>query len=239
MLVLVTRPAAQAEATAAVLRALGHEPLLDPMLVIEPLPLPDLTAEGVAAVVLTSANATPALPATLKALPLFAVGRTTAAAARAAGGGDVRAAPDDGRALARLVRQAVPSGAGTVLHVAAEEVREGLEEGLRDARLVYRRVTAYRAVPAAKLAPATSEALAAGGLGAVLLMSPRTAAVFAAHVRAAGLERGLHGTLAACLSRAVADEVGGLPWRAVRVAAARDQTALMALLADGSPKASC
>lgn len=198
------------------------------MLVIEPLPLPDLPAPDVAAVVLTSANAVPALPGALKLLPVFAVGRTTAAAAGAAGCPDVRAGPDDGRALARLVRDALP--AGTVLHLAAEEVREGLEAGLREAGLCYRRVTAYRAVPSPGLAPATSGALMDASLGAVLLFSPRTAAVFAGHVRAAGLGHGLRGTLAACLSRAVAGEAAGLPWREVRVAASRDQTALLDLL---------
>jgi uroporphyrinogen-III synthase len=184
LLVLVTRPRAQAEATAVALRALGHEPLLDPMLVIEPLPPPDLTGqENIAAVVLTSANAVPALPASLKDRPVFAVGPATAEAAKAAGCRDVRAGSDDGRALAGLVSRALPPGAGAVvLHLAAEEVREGLAAGLRDAGLAYRHVVAYRAVPSARLAPATSRALVDGRLGAALFFSPRTAAVFAAHV---------------------------------------------------------
>ena len=240
MLVLVTRPRAQAEATAQALRALGHDPIIDSMLEIEPLPLPDLAAEGVAAVVLTSANAAPALPAALKALPVFAVGSATADAAREAGCRDVRAGSDDGRALARLVRGALPPPSGTVLHLAAEEVRDGLEAGLREAGLSYRRVMAYRAVPSPGLAPATSQALAAGRLGAALFFSPRTAAVFAAHVRAAGLGWGLRDAVAACLSRAVADEAQSLPWwREVRVAATRDQTALLGLLAYPGAKPSC
>jgi len=241
LLVLVTRPRAQAEATAVALRALGHEPLLDPMLVIEPLPPPDLTGqENIAAVVLTSANAVPALPASLKDRPVFAVGPATAEAAKAAGCRDVRVGSDDGLALAGLVSRALPTWTGAVvLHLAAEEVREGLEAGLRNAGLSYQHIVAYRTVPSARLSPATSQALVDGRLGGALFFSPRTAAVFAAHVRAAGLAEGSRGAVAACLSRAVAAELRDLPWRAVRVAAARDQTALMALLADGSPKASC
>jgi uroporphyrinogen-III synthase len=236
VLVLVTRPRAQAEVTAAALRALGHEPLLDAMLEIEPLHLPDLAGrEDVAAVVLTSANAVTALPASLAGLPVFAVGAATAAAARAAGCRDVRAGSDDGRALAGIVASALPPGAGAVLHLAAEEVREGLEAGLRAAGLAYRRAVAYRALPSAGLAPATGRALAAGRLDAALFFSPRTAAVFAAHVRTAGIGEGLRATFAACLSPAVADEVRGLPWREVRVAAAPGQAALLALL--GTPAA--
>jgi hypothetical protein len=59
-------------------------------------------------------------------------------------------------------------------------------------------------------------------------------------VRAAWLGEGLRDTVAACLSRAVADAARSLPWwREVRVAAARDQTALLDLLAYPGAKPSC
>ncbi len=74
---------------------------------------------------------------------------------------------------------------------------------------------------------ATEDALRTARLDAVLLFSPRTAALFAALVQAAGLEPGLRRVVAACLSPAVAAEVAGLPLRAVRVAEARDQKALL------------
>lgn len=230
---LVTRPRAQAAATARALAAMGHEALVEPVLEIVPLPVPE-PAEAVAAVVLTSVNAAGAVPEGLRGLPVFAVGAATAAAARRAGCADVRAGTDDGRTLARLVRADLDPGSGVVLHLAAEEVREGLGEGLVGAGFTYRRIAAYRAVPSPGLSAGARSALAEGRVGAALFFSPRSAAVFAGHARAAGLEGRLGSAVAACLSRAVAAEIRDLPWRAVRVAAARDHTALLAVLADAT-----
>lgn len=231
MLVLVTRPRAQAGATVRALAAMGHEALVEPALEIVPLPFPE-PAEPVAAVVLTSANAAAAVPGRLRGVPVFAVGAATAEAATRAGCGDVRAGTDDGCALAGLVRASLEPRDGVVLHLAAEEVREGLEEGLAGAGFAYRRVAAYRAVPSAGLSATARSALTAGRVGAALFLSPRSAAVFAGHARSAGLEGRLGATVAACLSEAVAAEIRDLPWRAVRIAAARDHTALLAVLAD-------
>ena len=78
-----------------------------------------------------------------------------------------------------------------------------------------------------QLAPTTAAAIRERRLDAVLLYSPRSAALFAAHVRAAGLDRDLADVVAACLSEAVAAELAGLTFRSVRVADARDQKALL------------
>jgi uroporphyrinogen-III synthase len=212
---------------------MGHEPLIDPALEIAPLPLPPLDAAGVAAIVVTSANAARRLPAGLLGLPVFAVGRATASAARAAGAGDVRAGGEDGRALEALVDRELPAGAGEVLHLAGEEVRPGIGEALWAAGRRYRCVTAYRAVPSAGLGAAARDALEAGRLGAALFFSPRTAAVWRGHVEAAGLAGRLAGVTAACLSGAVASELRALPWRALRVAAAPDRAALLRCLEGG------
>ena len=84
MRVLVTRPAGQADRTAARLRAAGHEPVLAPVLVI--------AATGAAwptpldALVLTTAQAALAMPETAvrdwRDVPAFAVGQRTAEALR-------------------------------------------------------------------------------------------------------------------------------------------------------------
>jgi uroporphyrinogen-III synthase len=63
--VLVTRPSPDAEATAVLVADLGFEPVLAPMLVIERLAAPKLPAR-IDAVVLTSRNALPMLPASLR-----------------------------------------------------------------------------------------------------------------------------------------------------------------------------
>jgi len=228
MRVLVTRPAAQAQATAELLRRHGHEPLVDPVLAIEPVPLPPLSAASYRALLVTSVNTVPALPDGLRPLPLYAVGRATAAALRAAGWRIAGEAAGDGRSLAALVAAALPPG--PLLHPGGEDRAPALAEGLAAAGFAVEQPTAYRAVAATTLPAATREALLAGALDAVLLASPRSASVWCSLVRAAGLGHGTRRLMAACISDAVAQAAGGLAWRTVRVAASRDQTALVASL---------
>ena len=85
MRIAVTRPQTDGERTAANLRARGHEVLLAPLMRIEPV-IADL-GRGFAAVIVTSANAASAIAdhparAVLLKLPVYAVGRRSAEAAR-------------------------------------------------------------------------------------------------------------------------------------------------------------
>ena len=88
MRVLVTRPREDAVRTAAKLTALGHEAIVDPLFVIEPVQF-SLPSRAVAAVAVTSANVVRSQPDSrlsgYKSLPLFAVGAHTAQVAREAG----------------------------------------------------------------------------------------------------------------------------------------------------------
>jgi uroporphyrinogen-III synthase len=226
MLVLVTRPQEQADETARLLRRAGHEPLLDPLLRIVRLPPPAVEPRSIAAVAVTSANAVPALSALPPTVPVFAVGKATALALRAAGREVAGIAAGDGHALAALLSGSLPAGSA-VLHLCGRDVREGLAEDLTAAGLAYWRAVVYEAAPAERLAPTTEAALRALRLDAVLLFSPRTAALFTTLIRATGLVPGLERVIVACLSEAVAAELAGLPFRAVRVAEARDQKALL------------
>src|ERR671930_465935 len=108
MKLLVTRP--QGERTAAALRARGHDPLLAPLLRIEPIDV-DLAGTFVA-VVLTSVNAARALAthsqrAELTKLPMFAVGQRSAQAAREIGFENVTSADGDITDLAGLIVERV------------------------------------------------------------------------------------------------------------------------------------
>ena len=108
MRLVVTRPQADSERTAAVLRARGHEVLVAPLLRVEPVAA-DLSGTW-GAVIITSANAPGAIagnPAckALFNLPLFAVGRRSADAARQAGFADVTSAGGDVRDLVQLIAE--------------------------------------------------------------------------------------------------------------------------------------
>ena len=91
MRLLVTRPQADAERTAAALRARGHDVVVAPLLRIEPLPDAEIGAGPWAAILVTSANAARAIARhrasrrIARRLPVFAVGDRSAQAMRDGG----------------------------------------------------------------------------------------------------------------------------------------------------------
>lgn len=191
----LTRSRPGAEADAAALAALGHDPLIDPVLEIVPVPA-TLDLEPVAAVAVTSAAAVRALAALTprRDRPLFAVGAATAAAARAAGFEEVDAgeATDAGDAealAARLVRAApIDHSPWPVLWPRGREVAADLAAlafALAPGRVEVRPVVVYAAEP--RRPDAALAAVAAGQVAAVLLHSPRGARAAAAALQAAGL----------------------------------------------------
>ena len=103
--VWVTRARPGADATAERLRALGHEPLVAPLLEVRALPRARSTSTASAPSPSPAATAsTPSSPATPgRDWPVFAVGDATAEAARAAGFADVASASGDVAALAELI----------------------------------------------------------------------------------------------------------------------------------------
>ena len=122
MRIWVTRAQPQAAATAARLSTLGHEPVVAP--VIEPRLVPfgleDLAEAEVLAVTSQAGVAALARFAPqLKALPVFAVGDATAAAASQAGFERVYSA--SGRVGDLVAMIAARPGLGTIVHVSARE----------------------------------------------------------------------------------------------------------------------
>ena len=111
----------------------GHDVLVEPLLTILPIAGADPDLAGVQAILLTSANALPALGGADPGRPVFAVGEASARAARAAGCGDVRAAGGDAASLARLIIAQCRPADGALLHLAGTDVRPGLAEALRAA----------------------------------------------------------------------------------------------------------
>lgn len=229
-LVLVTRPAAQAEATRAALAARGFRGIVAPCLTAEPMPDEALDLEGVAALALTSANGAAALAARTRRrdLPVFAVGEATAAAARKAGFASVTVSGGDAAALADLIAARLDPAAGAILHAAAEEAAADLAALLP--AFAVRRAVLYRMVPAAALPAEALAALDADGLAAVLFYSARTVAAFGVLVSAAHRTARLAPLAALCLSPAIAETARALPFGSVAAAAVPEEAALLDLL---------
>jgi uroporphyrinogen-III synthase len=237
MRVLVTRPREEAEALALRLGPLGFEPVIEPMIDVRFLAGATVDVSGAQAVVFTSANGVRALKTARggnslpRTLPAFAVGGTTAAAARAAGYHEVIEGEGSVESLARLIVARCPPSAGPVVHISGSVVARDLAPLLAPSGLRLTRAILYESVPAAALRPEIGARLAAGEIAAALFFSPRTARTFVNLVDGAGLAASMGAIVAIALSPAVADALR-LPFARIVTAARPTTDALLERLAD-------
>jgi len=232
MHLIVTRPRSESEALAVVLRNLGHQVLIEPMLTIQPIEDAAVDLADAAALLLTSANGLRALAQTTarRELPVLAVGAATAAAAREAGFTDVATAGGDVVALAALVRQRFRPNDGVLVHVAGSAVAGDLAGDLCGDGYQVRRSVLYGAETTAQLSAPCRAALAAGEIDGVLFFSPRSAATFVKLLLCDGLGEVCRDVDLYGLSAAVAEAGAKLPWRRQNIAAMPRQDELLALL---------
>ena len=227
-LVWVTRAEPGAQATAGRLRAMGFDPVVAPLLAVRPVPGGPIDLNGVGALAFTSANGVAAFAAraAARALPAFAVGAATAAAAREAGFTQVTSAKGDVAALAPVIAARAPF-AGEVLHPGAVALAGDLVGALATLGVPARALAVYETVARA---PDAATAPLIPRLAAVLLHSPRAARVLAAHLT----DHPAPNLFALCLSEAVAAPLRGSALAGVRAAPAPSEAALLALLG-GAP----
>lgn len=235
MRVLVTRPQAEAQALARLLRVLGHVPVACPLLDIRYISA-SIDLDGVQALLFTSGAGVRAFARLEphRELPVFAVGDATAAMAREAGFTTVHSAEGDGDALVQAVAGALDPKHGAVLHPAGLQVAGDPGAALAPRGFAYRRLVLYEAIQAVTLPEEGQAALATGALEAVLFFSPRTAEAFVSLVAKAGLVDRCRSLGAYCLSGAVAAPAVVLPWSALHTAPAQNQQSLLALLPPGN-----
>lgn len=209
MKVLILRPQPGAGESAARARELGLEPIVAPLFTLRALDWPPPDPARFDAVLLTSASAARLGGAGLQsyfALPCYAVGESTARAAREAGFADVRGGPSDGATLRDQARRA---GAKSVLHLCGRD-----HIALEDVTAI----AIYAADEAGALPPDAEQAL-------VLVHSPRAAA------RLAHLAGARRFAIRIAAISAQAAEAAGAGWRSIAVAAAPRDEALLVLAA--------
>jgi uroporphyrinogen-III synthase len=231
--VLLTRPRDDTAALADKLKAAGHDVLGEPMLEIRFLSNAGVDLAGAQAVLFTSANGVRAFAAveTRRDLPVFAVGDTTAAAARAAGFTRVESAAGRVDDLARLVRERLSPADGALVHAAGRDVAGDLAGAMGQSGFELRRAVLYIAEPARALSSETARALKSGTVDAVIFYSARTAETFGRLVNDAGLASSLSHAIALGLSPAALEPIKSLPWARIEAATRPDESELMRLLA--------
>jgi uroporphyrinogen-III synthase len=228
--ILITRPEPGASETASRVAALGHRPILAPLLVVQsrnvPLPPPD----RVQAILVTSGNAIPPLPASYHDVPLLAVGEASASRSRAAGFAQVSSAGGDASDLAVLAASRCDPGGDPLLLVSGRGQGQGLAAALRDRGFRVVRRTVYAAVPTQALPDHAHDAINNGAVATVLLFSAETARQCVRLLRAAQLREAVREIEALAISQPTAMALRALPWRRIRVADRPNQDALLAML---------
>src|SRR5687767_2000262 len=122
MRVLITRPRDDALSLAEKLEGRGHKVLIEPLLEIRYVVGAKIDLAGAQAVLFTSTNGVRAFAAaeSRRDLPAFAVGDSTAAAARVAGFTMVESAGGTVDDLVRLVQARLKPQGGALVHAAAK-----------------------------------------------------------------------------------------------------------------------
>ncbi len=244
MVVLVTRPQPDDEATAAALRAKGFEVMLAPMLRFEPVAFHDDGDARYGAVIVTSANALRGIAPHLEGsrlqgsrllkLPLFAVGEHTASAAHRAGFDNVIPANGDAASLRDSVLASVKAKelkkASPLLYLAGADLARDLAGELDERGFTVVTRTTYRMIPVSSLPREACEAFAASGIEAVLHYSRRSARAFLDAARAGGVEISALAIPQCCISAAVASVVRDAGATQVMAAASSDENALFEVL---------
>jgi uroporphyrinogen-III synthase len=222
MRVLITRPGEDAARTAATLAELGHEGIALPLLDVRFHDGGEIALDDFQAVLATSANGVRALARRTQRrdVALFAVGPQTAQEAAALGFSHIRNAQGDSRTLAASVAGwAAPSG-GALLHVKSAEADGTLATLLKRQGFAVENAVLYDVAAIDRL-PALPP-----GLDAALFFSARSAAVFRELAASARVDH----MIAICIGQPAADALAPLRFKDVRVAAAPNQDAMLALL---------
>ncbi|MGE7471373.1 uroporphyrinogen-III synthase [Bosea sp. NPDC003192] len=225
------RPLEDAERSAQTLRERGKDPVVAPLFQI--LPTGEKPPKGpFDALVLTSANAVPALESLPKScrntLPAFCVGTRTAEAVAKLG--FIADSARGGRAeLLALIQERLPKNR-KLLFIAGRDRHEDLPQQLRDAGHEVTIWTAYEAKAVDALPASAAEALRDGSADAALHYSPRSAQVFFDLAGKAGLTEQAQALPQLALSAEIAAPLISAGSDTVLVAEHPEEAALFAAL---------
>jgi uroporphyrinogen-III synthase len=235
MRILVTRPTSDATTLQARLEALDHEVVLEPLLALSFEGAEPVDLSEVQAVIATSRNALRGLDAQSAAaiaskLPIFTVGPGTAMEARRIGFELILSGKGTARDLIPEIVANLDPHAGPLMHPVGDVIAADLAGELAAHGFRVEQPVVYRMVPAPRLSRLTLAALGAADLDAVMLLSPRTAAVWVALVQRAGLTEMAGRMLHVCLSPAVAAKLAPLGPVRIEVATTPTLDGLIELL---------
>ena len=234
MSILITRPEPEASIFASLCAEDGFASIKSPLLEIKT-SRKEIDLTGVGCLAFTSANGVRAFGQrnTERRLPVFAVGEASGDAARGIGFEIVHVADGDVETLSALIVAQHNTEQGAALHCAGATRAGDLVQMLDVKNVTARREVLYEARPIAALSAAAISGIKADeSIDWVALFSPRSASIFVEVARKAGLMPSLSRVRVACLSEAVAEQLGETKWNSVHVAARREASAMLELFSN-------
>ena len=240
MRLLVTRPEPDASLMAQELRDLGHEAILQPLLEFRSLDFDAGPLKTAAALIVTSGNALRALQEKLKIedishIPLYSTGEETARRASQAGFRCLAATARTAKELSSKIVQAARKG-DKLVHVTGEHQAFDLGGALAREGLSLCTLCVYDMAPRLAFEARLTDEIKSGGIGGVILMSPRTAEIFVALCQAHGLLENVKALRYLCLSETVARKLRSLKPAYLHVAGNPCRKALLELVAALPPR---
>lgn len=208
MHVLITRPEPDALRLRQLIEARGHEASIEPLMRLSFEDGDPIDLDGVTTLIATSRNAVRALAdadtrTRAHRLTLFAVGAGTAAEARRLGFGRVISGPGTASGLIPLIASTLDPAEEMLLHLSGDTLAVDLKGELEAQGFRVNRAIVYRMIEASQLSETARFQISHGLLDAVLLLSPRTAGIWARLIQQDGLQMDVRRLTHLCLSEAV------------------------------------
>jgi len=234
MRLLVTRPEQDAAPFTDELRALGHEPVLQPLIELRALDFDAAELENTDALIITSGNSLRALDhagaiARLARFPVYCVGDATARRARHSGLQKPVAVEDTGERLAATIVASATPGTRFV-HVAGEHLAFDIVGELTRHGMPSRSLAVYAMEAVESFKPEVAEMIERGTLDGVTLLSPRTAEIYVSLCHTHGLAEYAKKLRYFCLSEGVAQRLSSLSADHVYVSERPNRKALLDLV---------
>ena len=235
MLFLVTRPEPEGSKLKGLIENLGYEAVVEPLMEAELLPEAIDDLDGVSALIATSRNALRSLSQSAYlhdalAIPLFAVGQGTAELARELGFERIAVGPGSVSGFAAAIAGTLDPADGLILHLAGDVLAGDLAGELQQLGFRVLQPRVYRMKAAEALGEGTREAIGEGAIDGVVLMSPRTARIYAGLIKRHGLTDAAAEVVHVCLSDAIARSLAPLGEVPVEVADSPSLNALLELI---------
>lgn len=237
MRLLITRPIEDAKRQAEQIKALGHEPLIFPLINIVFAELTPIQLSGVQAFIATSRNAVRGLSfngsfLAAKALPIYCVGDGTGEFAREAGFERVITGPGRASDLIAVITHSANPDDGALVYLTGQHLAFDLESPLIEAGFLVPRVICYEAQ---ELHPGQIAHIAGiirkAQIDGIILMSPRTAAIFARIIKRFDLIREARSITCYCYSEAIAQSLEDIDGLTIAVASHPRERDLLGLIA--------